>query len=59
MINMIYEWTITHGSIIAITCSILCVMSEIHYRYSHYRINKILHENRQDCIKAINEEKEK
>lgn len=59
MIDMIYEWTITYGIAIAIICFILGIISEIHYRHSYRRINKLLHENRQDCIKSINEEEEK
>ena len=49
----------TYGITIAIIVFILGIISEIHYRYSHHRINKILHENRQDCIKSINEGEEK
>lgn len=41
----------TYGITIAIIFFILGVISEIHYQYSHYRINNLLHEYRQNCIK--------
>ena len=51
MSDMIYEWAITHEFMIAVIFFILGSISEIHYRYSHYRINNLLHEYRQDYIK--------